>query len=108
MDAEIAEKIHVCTNHGNIQFKKHALVRSVERSIKIDEIVKVLQNCQIIAIYAEDKPLKSYLTFGFTKTKRPLHIVVALDETEKYVWIISAYEPDKKNWNETFTKRLKK
>ncbi len=108
MNAEITKKIRVYTNHRNILFKKHALVRSIERSIKIDEIVEVLQNCQIIAIYAEDKPLKSYLTFGFTKNKRPLHIVVALDETEKYIWVISAYEPDKKNWNETFTKRLKK
>lgn len=90
------------------RFKKHSLVRSVERNIKIDEIVEALQNCQIITEYPEDKPLKSYLTSGFTKIKRPLHVVAALDETEKYVWIISTYEPDKKNWNETFTKRLKK
>lgn len=107
MDAEIVDKIHEYTNLGNIRFKKHAIVRSVERSIKIDEIVKVLQHCQIITEYPEDKPLKSYLTFGLTKNKRPLHIVVALDETEKYIWIISVYEPDKKNWDETFTKRLK-
>ena len=50
MDAEIAGKIHECTIHRNIRFKKHALVRSVERGIKIDEIVEVLQNCQIIAV----------------------------------------------------------
>ena len=108
MDAEIAEKIHECAINRNIRFKKHALIRSVERGIKIDEIVKVLQYCKIIAVYPNDKPLKSYLIFGFTKNKRPLHIVVALDETEKYVWIISVYEPDKKNWDETFTKRLEK
>lgn len=108
MNAEIDEKIHKCIINRNIRFKKHALVRSVERGIKIDEIVEALQKCQIIVVYPDDKPLKSYLTFGFTENKRPLHIVVALDEIEEYVWIISVYEPDKKKWDETYTKRLEK
>ena len=108
MEAEIAKKIHECAINRNIRIKKHALIRSVERGIKIDEIIKVLQNCQIIAVYPDNKPLKSYLTLGFTKNKRPLHMVVALDEAEKYVWIITVYELDKKKWNETYTKRLEK
>lgn len=108
MDTDIIEKIREYAIQGNIRFKKHALVRVVERNIKIDEIEEVLLNCKVIAIYAEDKPLQSYLILGFTKNKRPVHIVVAIDEAEKYIWIISVYEPDKKKWNETFTKRLEK
>ena len=68
----------------------------------------MLQKCQIIAEYPEDQPLKSYLVLGFTKIKRPLHVVVALDEKEKYIWIISIYEPDSRNWDKTFVKRLEK
>ena len=62
----------------------------------------------VIAAYTEGKPFPSYLILGFTKNNRPLHIVIAIDETEKYIWIISVYEPDKKKWNETYTKRLEK
>ncbi len=108
MDSEVIRVIYEYTKQGRVRFKKHALIRIVERNIKINEIEGVLQNLKIIATYAEDKPLTSYLTLGFTKNKRPLHIVVALDKVEKYIWIISVYEPDKTKWNETFTKRLER
>ncbi len=73
----------------------------------MDEIKEALQECKIIREYIKDKPLKSYLTLGFTNSKRPLHIVVALDVNAKYIWVISVYEPNKEKWDETFTKRLK-
>ena len=73
----------------------------------MDEITEALSECEIIREYTEDKPLVSYLTLGFTNKNRPLHIVIALDENEKYIWVISVYEPNKSNWDETFTKRLK-
>jgi len=34
-------------------------------------------------------------------------MVVALDENDKYIWVISVYEPNKSQWDETFKKRLK-
>ena len=108
MDEEINWRIIDYAKLGNVRFKKHALVRSIERGIKIAGIAEVLQKCQIIAEYPEDQPLKSYLVLGFTKIKRPLHVVVALDEKEKYIWVISVYEPDSRNWDKTFVKRLEK
>ncbi|MBU1680188.1 MAG: DUF4258 domain-containing protein [Bacteroidetes bacterium] len=99
-------KIKEYTLSEGIRFRKHALVRIVERNISIDEIEEVLKNCNIIMEYAEDKPLVSYLVTGFTSQKRPLHIVIALDEKEEYIWIVTVYEPDKDKWDETFTKRL--
>ena len=60
-------------------------MRIVERNIKIDEIENVLQNCKIIASYPDDQPLSSCLILGFTDYNRPLHIVVAIDDLEKYL-----------------------
>ncbi|MHB1688288.1 MAG: hypothetical protein ACYCVH_13065 [Ignavibacteriaceae bacterium] len=45
MDTDITEKIHEYAKQGRVRFKKHALIRSVERNIKIFDI---------------DDPVKSY------------------------------------------------
>jgi hypothetical protein len=105
---QILDKIIEYVHIGTVRFKKHALIRAIERNIKINEIEEVIDNSQIITKYEDDKPLKSYLLLGFTKAKRPLHVIIAIDEIEKYIWIISVYEPDRKKWDETFKKRLKK
>ena len=94
-------------NKGNINFKKHALVRIVERKISIQEVEEALLNCNLIESYSEDKPLPSYLVIGFTKNERPLHILVALDKIEGYIWIITVYEPDQTIWSDQMTKRKK-
>jgi len=47
-DSVIIEKIQEFSKHGNIRFKKHALIRAVERNIKIEEISEALQSCGII------------------------------------------------------------
>ncbi len=78
----------------------------MERKIRVSEVEEVIQNCKIIAEYSEDRPLKSYLILGFTQKGRPLHIVIALDKKEKYIWVITVYEPNKNKWDNTFTKRL--
>jgi len=103
---KILNLIKAYSSLGKIRFKKHALIRAIERRISIQEIEEVFENCQIIYSYPEDKPFVSYLVTGFTKKYRPLHVVIALDDKEEYIWIISIYEPDKNKWDKTFTKRL--
>jgi len=107
MMPEISAFINEYLNKGNINFKKHALVRIVERKISIQEIEEALLNCNVIESYSEDKPLPSYLVIGFTKNERPLHILVALDKIEGYIWIITVYEPDQTIWSNQMTKRKK-
>ena len=106
MPDKIANQIYEYASLGRIRFKKHALIRIVERKIRVSEVEEVIQNCKIIAEYSEDSPLKSYLILGFTQKGRPLHIVIALDKKEKYIWVITVYEPNKNKWDNTFTKRL--
>jgi len=91
---------------GQIRLKKHAFIRCVERQIKMVEVEEALLNSEVIASYPEDIPLKSYLLLGFTQNKRPLHIVAAIDEVAQLVWVITAYEPDKTQWNDSLTKRI--
>lgn len=106
MDNSVNHSIQKGLKTGQIKFKKHALIRIIERNIKIYEVEEALSNHKIITEYPEDRPLKSYLLLGFTKNERPIHIVIAI-EKDDIIWIITVYEPDKDKWNKSFTKKIK-
>ena len=103
---KILNLIKAYSSRRRIRFSKHALTKAIERRILIEEIEEVLENCQIINSYTSDKPFTSYLVAGFTKKNRPIHIVIALDDKDKYIWVVTVYEPDKNKWDKTFTQRL--
>jgi hypothetical protein len=33
-------------------------------------------------------------------------MVIAIDDKEEYIWIITVYEPDKNKWDESYTRRI--
>ena len=90
-----------------ISFKSHALVRMVERNIRIDDIVSCLQSAELVREYGDDKPLGSCLIVGFSKEKKPLHVLCAPDEKQDTLWIITVYKPDRKLWSSDFKRRIK-
>ncbi|MDP2600820.1 MAG: DUF4258 domain-containing protein [Deltaproteobacteria bacterium] len=90
---------------NRIAFKRHTLLRMYQRNIRAVEIKEILQQGQILEKYPTDKPLPTALLMGYTSSQRPLHVVVALDEAEEWIWIITVYEPDKTKWEEGFRKR---
>ena len=76
---------------------------SPERLITLSEVKEVLQFGKVIEDYPEDKRGHSCLVFGPISQNRPLHIVCS--PKEDYLAVITVYVPDRKNWDETFTKR---
>ncbi len=82
---------------SNEQFivTNHARMRMFQRNISTDAVQKILQNCEIIKLYSEDKPCPSALVLGFWQ-KKPIHMVVA--QCEDHARLITVYYPDKKHW----------
>lgn len=75
------------------------------RGISKREVEVVLRAGEIIATYPNDKPYPSRLMFcmvGF----RPIHVVVAQDESDE-CYVVTAYEPDSKIWENNFKTRRK-
>lgn len=103
--SKILHQIRDYASQQRIRFKKHALIRVIERNIRIIEVKQSLNNCTIIESYPNDLPLPSYLVAGFSEDRKVLHIVVALDSQEQYIWIITVYEPNRDKWDDSFTKR---
>jgi hypothetical protein len=90
-----------------VKYRAHALERMIQRSITLKEINDIIENMEMIKEYPEDKPFPSYLALGFTKKKRPLHMVFSIAEIEKIIFIISVYEPDMSKWEPDLKRRKK-
>jgi len=73
----------------------HARIRMFQRNISTDEIDQILQSCEIIKLYSEDKPCPSALVLGFWQ-RMPIHMVVA--QCEDHARLITVYHPDKGKW----------
>ena len=81
----------------NFEFTRHAFKRSIERNISKKEIQQTGLNAILIENYPDHKYSPSCLLLGFTETHRPLHLQVALIDSDK-LKIITLYEPDSNQW----------
>lgn len=100
-----SEKLKKAIENGNLEWKKHVAERLVERGITRLKVITVISNGVIIREYPDDTPCPSALFMGFIE-KRPLHVVVAYNESISLVYIITAYEPSLRFFMDDFkTKR---
>lgn len=89
---------------GDYEFSRHAFKRAIERNISEQEIREAGRAAIVVESYPDDKYSPSCLLLGFTAMGRPLHFQVSLAETE-LVKIITIYQPDPTQWNDTYTQR---
>ncbi|PJF26427.1 MAG: hypothetical protein CUN53_07885 [Phototrophicales bacterium] len=71
-----------------------------ERNISLDDVREVVAHGEVIRVYPADKPFPSRLILGWTG-KRPIHVVAA-DNDEQNIIIITVYEPDPDLWETDF------
>ncbi len=93
--------IQDCFKVDKILFTKHARDEmEVEEFGEIleNEIYDAILNGKIIEAYPEDEPYPSCLIYGRTPINRPLHIVCAYARELDLAIIITAYQPDPKQW----------
>jgi hypothetical protein len=90
-----------------LEYRIHATKRMFERDISENDIESVLTAGRVIEDYKDDFPLPSVLICGRSKEERPLHIVVGINQAEKILVIITAYEPDPEKWISDFSRRQK-
>jgi hypothetical protein len=98
-------QIRACVKQLAISWQKHSLQRMFERGIHRQEVIAAILNGKIIEEYFDDYPLPSIL-IADVLCKRPLHVVVSYDATSSKCYIITAYEPDTKHFeNDLITRK---
>jgi hypothetical protein len=75
-----------------------------ERAISPDEVHTALADGEVIADYPDDTPYHSMLILAFVG-KRPLHVVVARDDSARNCYVITAYVVDQTLWESDFRTR---
>jgi hypothetical protein len=78
-----------------------------ERGIGLGAVLLVVADGETVEAYADDKPHPSRLLLGFVDAK-PLHVVVALDESMGACIVVTAYEPAVEQWGADFRTRKNK
>lgn len=98
------KKIKKLIELRKIKWKKHALKRMLERHIKRIEVFEAISDCTIIETHSVKRPLQTFLVLGYYKNQ-PLHVMLAIDEIENILWIITVYKPTLDEWRENFKSR---
>jgi hypothetical protein len=99
------EIIHKIAKKDKIAFKKHTVLRMHQRQISSAEVANILCMCELVEEYPNDFPLPSSLVMGYTEKRRPIHAVVAFNEEEDIIWVITVYEPTLEEWEKGFKVR---
>ena len=94
--------IHSLLKNNKIQWRGHMLTRMKQRGIRINDVLKALDNGRIIESYDQDKPYPSCLILGYTG-KKPLHVLCSIGGN--YIWLITTYHPDNDKWLSDFKTR---
>lgn len=83
--------------HELFELSAHALTRSTQRYVFLDEIVEAILSGEVIEDYSNDHYGPSCLILGYTKNRRPLHIQSSYP-SRPLVKIITVYEPTLDKW----------
>lgn len=99
------DQIRNALYNGKVIWQKHALQRMMERDIARDEVKQAILTGVVIENYSNDMPFPSLLIAMVDGV--PLHVVVAYDEMNRTVYIITVYRPDERYFEEDLITRRK-
>ncbi|MCK4613977.1 MAG: DUF4258 domain-containing protein [Thermoplasmata archaeon] len=91
----IHKEIKNLAEQNKVYITQHAWDSMDKRNIKIDDVLKIILDGEILEEYPDDNPCPSCLIFGVV-ISTALHAVVAL--CANHVRIITVYEPDPTEW----------
>ena len=86
------------------EVSRHLIEVATERGISRHEILEAIQTAEVIEDYPDDKYWPSCLLLGRTSQGNILHVVCSYP-TRTLVKIITAYEPDTREWIDSRIRR---
>jgi len=106
-DKNIISFIKDCARNGKILWTYHVNMRLNQRSITRMNVMNSINSFEIIEEYPKDKYLPSYLIFA-RDGNLIFHLVVAIDEPNSCLTIVTTYKPTLEKWESDFkTRRMR-
>ena len=101
------EKLKIAINAGDIEWRKHAFQRMLERNITRENVKEVVVKGELIEDYEGDKPFPSALFFKVVNNRK-IHVVIAFDAKQNKAHVITTYEPTLDIFESDYKTRKKK
>jgi hypothetical protein len=97
------DKIQKCFEVKSVLFTKHAAFEMENEDlgeIFTRDVYEAVSSAELLREYPEDTPLPSCLLFGWTRNRRPIHVVCGYDAALSRAIVITVYEPLPSIWRE--------
>jgi hypothetical protein len=89
-----------------ILWSRHATQGLIADGLTRAQVERALQSCEIIEDYPTvHRPLPDCLVLGWLSIEEPIHAVVAIDERQERIFIVTVYRPDMKEWKNDWRTR---
>ncbi len=93
------------TEH-KVKWTRHALSRLAAMPMTVSEVEVSLQKAEVVEEYPHlHRYLPDCLVLAFISTDRPIHCVVAINEPQDYVLIVTIYQPTNQEWQNDWQTR---
>ncbi|MDP3148379.1 MAG: DUF4258 domain-containing protein [Ignavibacteria bacterium] len=107
MTKNILSFIKECVKQERILWTYHVNMRLSQRSITSFNVINSIDSFEIIEEYPDDKYLQSYLIYA-KDSDFVFHLVVAVDETNNCITVVTAYKPTLEKWGNDFKTRRRR
>ncbi len=89
-----------------ILWSRHAVAALVDDSLSRMDVESALQHGQIIEDYPPaHRPLPDCLIFATLSVGKPIHAVVAIDEPNDRIFVVTVYVPTRERWENDWRTR---
>ena len=89
-----------------IVWSRHGVAELANEGWTRRDVENGLEGCTVIEDYpVTHRPLPDCLTLGWLRSDEPFHAVVAIDETNDRVFIVTVYKPSPEEWENDWKTR---
>lgn len=89
-----------------ILWSRHAIARLVTGALSRSAIETALASCEVIEDYpAAHRPLPDCLVLATLADATPVHAVIAVDEANERIFVVTIYRPDPVRWIDERTRK---
>jgi hypothetical protein len=93
---------------SNVLWSRHAVAALVDDNLPQREVEEALKQGQVIEDYpATHRPLPDCLVLANLADGRPLHVVIAIDEPNDRIFVVTVHIPTRDRWEDDWRTRRK-
>lgn len=93
---------------AKIRWSRHGITELVNEGWSRVLVEEALQYSEVIEDYLTlHRPLPDCLVLGWLATGEPLHAVIALDEVNDRLFVVTVYKPSPEEWEDDWRTRRK-